>query len=146
MLSSVPEGAGLAVEFRHPVWFKDHCLRREAWDLLEAHGASTVITDVAGRRDVLHTSLSTPRVMIRFVGNELHPSDYTRVDEWVARLREWIEAGLEEVYFFLHHPGYENIPEISSYFAKKMNEACGLALPDCLAAETEPKGTQMGLL
>jgi len=35
---------------------------------------------VAGRRDVCHATLTAPELMLRFVGNGLHPTDLTRVD------------------------------------------------------------------
>ncbi len=39
-------------------------------------GMGLIITDTAGRRDVVHMHLPVPRALIRFVGNSLHPTDY----------------------------------------------------------------------
>lgn len=112
----------LAVEFRHPLWFKDDQLEKVA-RLLESYHVGTVITDVAGRRDVLHSRLTTPVCVIRFVGNSLHPSDYSRVDSWVERLSQWAGEGLQAVYFFAHEPDNVLAPDLAIYFIEKLNQA-----------------------
>lgn len=114
-LAKWPGELPLALEFRHEAWFDNSDTANALFELLEAHGASAVITDVAGRRDVLHMGLSAPFAFIRFVGNDLHPSDYKRIDEWIARLGYWQGRGLQEVWFFPHEP--ENIlaPDLSVY-------------------------------
>lgn len=128
LLKVKPPEIQLAVEFRHPAWFEKNSLRQRAFDLLSGHQVATVITDVAGRRDVLHASLPTAKTMIRFVGNELHPSDYTRITAWVERIKNWQSAGIHEIYFFIHHPTSIHVPELSYYFIEKLNYACGLGL------------------
>jgi len=94
--------ARFAVELRHPAWFSSAAARDEVFAAFAEHGVTTILTDVAGRRDVLHMRLTTPDVMIRFVGNEPHPSDFTRLDDWIARLNGWLDRGLDTAYFFLH--------------------------------------------
>jgi uncharacterized protein YecE (DUF72 family) len=69
--------------------------------------------------------LTIPKTFIRFVGNNLHPSDYTRLDEWVKRIKSWIGKGLQEVYFFMHHTEERNSPELCDYFIEQMNNYCG---------------------
>ena len=44
-------------------------------------------------------ALTTPKTFIRFVGAN-HPTDYIRIDQWVARLQLWKKQGIEEVNFF----------------------------------------------
>lgn len=105
-----PQDVPLAVELRHRGWFKDHSLLDEAINALYRAGVATVITDTPGRRDVLHLSLTQPRLMIRFQGNELHPTDKERLDTWAKRLQSWSQHGLEEIYFFAHQPEDYNIP------------------------------------
>ena len=101
-LRNFPKNVPLALEIRHEEWFSNPHYFDKLFHLLENNLVSTVITDVAGRRDVLHQRLTTGSVVIRFVGNNLHPTDFTRLDEWVLRLKKWFEAGLHEVYFFTH--------------------------------------------
>jgi uncharacterized protein YecE (DUF72 family) len=89
---------------------------------MEQYGISTVITDVAGRRDVLHQRLTTSIAMIRFVGNGLHPTDYSRVDDWIDRCLQWLDAGLQTLYFFVHEPDNKFSPELVKYFIQHLNE------------------------
>ncbi len=111
----------LAIEVRHESWFYNTDNFNRLFDLLEEHQISTVITDVAGRRDVLHQRLTTDTVMIRFVGNELHSTDFERIDEWVKRLKDWFENGLKQVYFFPHEPDNLLAPELVDYLVTKIN-------------------------
>jgi uncharacterized protein YecE (DUF72 family) len=128
LLGEVPEPRKLAVEFRHPSWFKGRAIRNEVFDFLQAKGISTVITDVSGRRDVLHSTLTTRKVLIRFAGNELHPSDYTRIDSWVERLGSWIDRGLEEVSFFIHQPTELEVPDLAKILTDSLNQRCQLSI------------------
>ncbi|HKK76572.1 MAG TPA: DUF72 domain-containing protein [Saprospiraceae bacterium] len=114
-LNMWPPSIPLAVEVRHETWFAE-AQRTEDWlQVLRDSGKTAVITDVSGRRDVLHMGLSNLTTMIRFVGNGLHPSDYSRIDEWLNRLSQWIDQGLREVYFFPHEPDNILAPELASY-------------------------------
>lgn len=112
----------LAIEFRHPGWFVNQTLSPEIMDLLEGRRISTVITDVAGRRDVAHTSLSGTTAMIRLVGNQLNPSDYTRSDAWLERIRLWIDHGLETLYVFPHQPSDRMASDLGDYLINTLNE------------------------
>jgi uncharacterized protein YecE (DUF72 family) len=126
-----PRQVPLAVEFRHPDWFGPDDRARVGFELLEALGVSVVLTDVAGRRDVLHQRLTTPVAFIRFVGNSLHPSDYTRLDDWVARLQGWVAGGLQRLFFFLHQPDISHTPVLAQYLTEKLNQTLGLELRPC---------------
>ncbi|MEY3368558.1 MAG: hypothetical protein RI973_1713 [Bacteroidota bacterium] len=105
----------LALEVRHEHWFSDAGYRKQLFGLLAHYGASTVITDVAGRRDVCHMHLTTGEVLIRFVGNDLHPSDYSRLEDWAARLKHWFEQGLQAAYFFTHEPDNLLAPDLAAH-------------------------------
>jgi uncharacterized protein YecE (DUF72 family) len=70
-----PDEQRLHWELRHPDWFGEgNGIAERGFDALEAAGHGTVITDVAGRRDVLHMQLTTPVLMLRFVGNGSPPN------------------------------------------------------------------------
>jgi len=105
-----PRALPLAVELRHPQWFHEHALRDDVVDLLYRHRAATVITDTIGRRDALHTSLTQPRVLIRFLGNELAPGETERLASWISRIATWADHRLESIYFFAHQPHEPRIP------------------------------------
>ncbi|MEM6726845.1 MAG: DUF72 domain-containing protein [Bacteroidota bacterium] len=124
-----PNYLPIAVELRHESWFNhpDHLSRLT--EVLEQHQVGFVITDVAGRRDVLHMRLTAPFTMIRFVGNGLIPSDYERIDAWIDRLYDWYQNGLETCYFFPHEPDNLLAPDLSLYLAEKVAERFGIELP-----------------
>lgn len=132
----------LAIEVRHPAFFEASTRHDAYFDLLTRHEVATVITDVAGRRDVCHQRLSSGRVLIRFVGNGLHPSDYTRVDEWATRLKTWFSNGLQEAYFFTHEPDNLLAPELAAYCL----EAFGQAMPQMQLRGPKPVSGQQGTL
>src|SRR5699024_1882470 len=69
-----PEGLPLAVEFRHPDWFDDEVVADELYALFEENNITNLITDTAGRRDLLHMRLTNNEAFVRFVGAN-HPTD-----------------------------------------------------------------------
>ncbi|MEN0060425.1 MAG: DUF72 domain-containing protein, partial [Bdellovibrio sp.] len=81
-LEQWPSDFELSLEFRHPSWFQAGALLPALEKYLQSKKFGTVITDVAGRRDVLHTSVTSSFAMLRFIGNDLHPSDFTRASDW----------------------------------------------------------------
>jgi len=97
-------------------------------DVLKELNMGSVITDTAGRRDCCHMNLSINKAFIRYVGNSLHPTDYTRCDEWVSRIKHWLSKGLEELYFFMHMHDEALSPELTVYLVDKLNNECGLSL------------------
>ncbi len=117
----------LAVEVRNESWFAHSQNFNRLAALLEKYGASTVITDVAGRRDVCHMRLTSPKVLVRFVGNNLHPSDFSRLDEWAARLEDWYSKGLSEAYFFTHEPDNLLAPDLAVYLFDKIKRNNSIA-------------------
>ncbi len=127
-LKSLPRDFDVAVEFRHPEWSVDSQVVNETYDLMKELGVSTVITDTAGRRDVMHMRLATSKAFIRFVGNSLHKSDYSRIDDWIDRIDSWIDSGLQTLYFFIHQHDELYSPELSYYMIKKLNKKCRLNL------------------
>jgi len=117
-----PSEFSLAVELRDAAWFEPG---QPAWmelcQFLREQGIGLVITDVSGRRDVLHMTLTVPEVFVRFNGYGLHPTDYSRTDSWIKRLRTWQQMGLQRAYFFQHQPHPPNSLDMITYMAKKWN-------------------------
>lgn len=116
-----PKGYELALEVRNTQWFDDTVVANEMFEMLRENGIGTVITDTAGRRDVLHMKLTNGTAFIRYVGNSLHPSDYQRIDDWVAKMGEWIAQGIHTIYFFMHQHEEFYSPELCHYLIEKMN-------------------------
>jgi uncharacterized protein YecE (DUF72 family) len=138
-LKSLPAGSQFFLEVRHPDWYRDEAGFAELLSTLSALGMGIVITDTAGRRDCCHMHLSIPKTFIRFVGNSLHPTDYTRCDDWVKRIKYWLEAGMQELYFFMHMHDEAYSPELTHYLAKKLNSVCKLDLPVPVLLSEEKK-------
>ncbi|MES2372259.1 MAG: DUF72 domain-containing protein [Bacteroidota bacterium] len=127
-LKSLPTDMQFFLEVRHPDWFAKEDLRNELFEFLRSINMGIVITDTAGRRDCAHMHLTVPKAFIRYVGNSLHKTDYTRVDDWINRMKYWLEKGIEELYFFMHMHDEAYSPELTVYMVDKLNKACGLDL------------------
>lgn len=127
-LESLPKDLQFFLEVRHPDWFTDKALNKELFDTLKSLNIGAVITDTAGRRDCAHMNLTLPKTFIRYVGNSLHTTDYTRIDVWVKRMKYWLDNGLQELYFFMHMHNEATSPELTVYLVDKLNQACGLKL------------------
>ena len=97
---SLPKELQFFLEVRHPAWFSKAKEREDLFGFLSENNIGAVITDTAGRRDCAHMQLTVPKAFIRYVGNSLHPTDYTRSDIWVQRMKYWLGHGLQELYFF----------------------------------------------
>lgn len=140
-LNQLPNKLKIAVEFRNEDWFKNESIWQETLAMLNEMGHATVITDVAGRRDVVHQSLSVSKAFIRWIGNE-HSSDCQRIDEWVQRIKGWLEEGLQELWLFVHIKENINSPEMATYWIQQLNDQCELKIE---APKFQPKVEQMSL-
>ena len=105
-------------------WNTDFYDNEEFYDLLKERGIALCITDSSGRRDVVHSILTTNKVFVRFVGNKLHSSDYQRIDQWVDKIIKWIDSGIEQVYFFMHQPApYKYMSgNLAAYMINEINK------------------------
>ncbi|HEY6979208.1 MAG TPA: DUF72 domain-containing protein [Chitinophagaceae bacterium] len=127
-LKSLPKDLQFFVEVRHPDWFAKDAIKNEFFTTLSSLNIGAVITDTSGRRDCAHMHLTVQKAFIRYVGNSLHPTDYTRTDEWVERMKFWLDNGLKELYFFMHMHDEAYSPELTVYLVDKLNAACNLNL------------------
>jgi uncharacterized protein YecE (DUF72 family) len=127
-LATLPKDLQFFVEVRHPLWFSDEKIRMELLKTLQKLKVGVIITDTAGRRDCAHMDLTIPKTFIRFVGNSLHPTDYTRIDDWVNRIHYWLQQGMKEVYFFMHMHDEAYSPELTVYMVDKIKAVCGIDL------------------
>ena len=122
-----PKDIPLAIELRNTEWFNDAEIANQVYSLFENHGVSNIITDTAGRRDLLHMRLTSPSVFVRYVGAN-HESDYARLDTWMGRIKKWVDTGMENLYFFVHQNLEKESPVLSDYIIQKMNAELGLNL------------------
>jgi uncharacterized protein YecE (DUF72 family) len=128
-LKGLPSDLQFFVEVRHEEWFRNPRAFGELLSALQSLDMGIVITDTAGRRDCCHMHLTIPKTFIRFVGNSLHKTDFTRCDDWVHRIRHWLDEGIRELYFFMHMHDEAYSPELTVYLVQKLNKTCNLNLP-----------------
>ncbi|MFI0429122.1 DUF72 domain-containing protein [Mariniflexile sp. HMF6888] len=136
-----PKEIPLAMEFRHTNWYNDASIASELYQLLETNNISNIIVDSAGRRDIMHMRLTNATAFVRYVGAN-HASDYNRLDDWIARLKDWKQQGVKEIDFFIHQNIEKESPLLSAYFIKKLNKALGYHL----VVPNENTNTQQTLL
>jgi uncharacterized protein YecE (DUF72 family) len=140
-VASWPKEIPLAVECRHTDWFTDESISKDFYQLLEQYHITNVLVDTAGRRDMVHMRLTSDEAFIRYVGAN-HATDYSRLDDWVIRLQEWVAHGLKNIHFFIHQNLEKESPLLAAYFIKKLNTALGTQL----RIPNETKDSQMSLL
>ncbi len=126
-LEKLPIDLKVFVELRHEDWFSDHRERTRLFEMLARLKKGAAITDASGRRDCVHMELSIPEIFIRFVGNgqEFKDSDFSRIDEWVVRIKQWLGQGLEKIYFFLHQHDEKDTPILANYTIQQFNKHLG---------------------
>ncbi len=137
-LETLPRDMVFFVEERWPGFFADKKLQSRYYVKLRELGIGAVITDTAGRRDVLHMRLTIPKTFIRFVGNSLHSTDYIRIDQWAKRIKHWLDSGIEEIYFFMHMHNEAKSPELTKYVVERFNKVCSLNLPEVVFEKRKP--------
>lgn len=127
-LKAWPKNIPLAVEFRHTDRYNNPVIADQLYLLLEKHRVMNIITDTAGRRDLLQMRLTTPSAFVRYVGANDPKSDRSRLDAWVKRLKTWVELGIEDIRFFVHQNHELESPLLAAEFIKKLNKALGTKL------------------
>ena len=119
-----PREVPLGIELRNTDWFTDEEVFNTVCELFETNGITNILVDTAGRRDMLHMRMTTPKVFIRYVGANAE-SDYQRLEDWLERLTEWKEQGMQELNFFVHQNVEKASPLLSAYFIEKLNAKWG---------------------
>jgi uncharacterized protein YecE (DUF72 family) len=126
-LKEFPITIPLAIELRNEEWYADKVISDRLHELLVKYHKAFIIVDTAGRRDLLHMRLSSAKAFIRYVGAN-HETDYSRLDDWIRRIKLWEKEGLQELYFFIHQNIELESPLLSGYFIEKLNKEFKLNL------------------
>ena len=122
----LPDEASIAVELRNTGWFTDKVVSDELFEMMREYNKCMVITDTAGKRKCIHQRLTSNIAFIRFNGYGLHPTDFTRMDDWVDRIEDWVKGGLETIYFFAHQDDESDTPATCAYFINAINQRLGI--------------------
>ena len=134
----------LALELRHPAWFSDTTTRRRLFAHLAERRIGLVITDTAGRRDLVHMGVSAEFTLIRFKGQGFGPLDVARADDWVTRLASWSARGLKRAYFIAHER--TDHEREGAPIARRIGEGLRARGIPVARAMTLPVDPQLGLL
>ncbi len=120
-ISSMPQEVKLAIEIRNLEILNNS----EFHSFLREEGHSLVITDAPGRRDVIHQTITNDTLFVRFAGGTLHPSDFTRIDEWCELTIDLMNKGLNTAYFYMHQPAPNKYmsANLASYMIPKFKKA-----------------------
>lgn len=131
-IKGLPTDQKFMIELRQQDWFSDPFHRKTVFDIFSKYNIGTVITDSPGRRDCLHMELTTPEAYIRFNGidNEHSTIDYLRIDDWVDRIKIWLDLGLEKVYFIISQKADVDTPRLAEYAIHRFNEKLGANIPE----------------
>ncbi len=121
-----PKGVPLAIEVRNEDWFKGEVFDAY-YQILKNNDITNIIVDAAARRDMLHMRLSNNAAFVRYVGAN-HTSDYTRLEDWVERIKSWRSQGLQKLYFFIHQNVEKESPLLAEHFIKMLNNELNLSL------------------
>lgn len=122
-LGYLPKEQSFAVEIRNPIF--NYSL--ELCEVLNKHNIANVITDTAGRRDVVHTSVSNKTAYVRFVGNGIQNSDNHRIDLWIEQIKKWVSCGVTQFYFLFHQPNENR--SLSGYSVQHMTKKINQNFP-----------------
>jgi hypothetical protein len=71
--------------------------------------------------------LTSPDVFMRYVGAN-HSTDYTRLDDWVNRIKQWRKEGMRSLHFFVHQNIEIESPLLAAYFINQLNRELDLDL------------------
>lgn len=127
VVEAFPKAIPLAVEVRNQEWYSDPKAMKDFQELLAAHNMANILVDTAGRRDMMHMALTSTKAFVRYVGAN-HPSDYTRLEAWVERIKLWKKLGLEELYFFVHQNVELESPLLAAHFVALLNKSLGMKM------------------
>lgn len=138
-LDLLPREHDYAVELRHRDFFARPPVAGLADELLAERGCDRVMMDTRALRAgnpnhpevlaALHKKPDLPlraepigrRPMVRWVGHPDAEANEPYLDEWANRVAEWIDAGLEPV-FFVHTASNHRTPEVARDFHARVAE------------------------
>lgn len=124
-------GPQTAVELRHGGWFANTPTSSggaapaagrlpPAAGALGGTGATLCTTDTLGARDVVHSLLTAPRFVLRFVAAGEPGMDAARASQWADRINYWFTRGLEQAYVYVHLDDPVRALELVEVFRRRL--------------------------
>lgn len=121
-IEGLPKNLNFAVEFRHPGWFEENRWR-DVCQFAENQSIGVVITDTAGRRDVVHMCKTNSTLTIRFVAIENTFIDQQRIKNWIEKISIEFIQNTKDIYIFAHTLDNNNTPRLVDSFIEHLNNA-----------------------
>jgi uncharacterized protein YecE (DUF72 family) len=134
--------APLALEVRHPDWFRaphtdrltelltELAIARVLLDSRPIYNEPNPLTLDYERRKPklpLQSHLTAPFSLIRYISNPNQDANQPFLEEWVDRTAQWLQQGTK-IYFFVHCPIEARSPANTRYF-QQLLEQRGVAVP-----------------
>jgi uncharacterized protein YecE (DUF72 family) len=129
--------APLAVEVRHPDWFKEP-YASNLTVLLEKLGVGRVLLDsrpiYTGDDDPqlqserrkpklpLQLGVTAPFALIRFISHPNLSVNQPFMEEWVRQIQQWLQMGVR-IYFFVHCPIEVRSPSTARHFQQLLEQS-----------------------
>lgn len=127
----------LALEVRHPEWFREPFADRLT-GLMEELGVAKVLMDSRPvyrgpgnpmarserkKPDLpLQPVVTAPFSLVRFISHPVEEVNRTYLEEWVKYVTDWVRSGVK-VYFFVHCPDEARSPGHARLFQKLLEQA-----------------------
>ena len=152
--------ASLAVEVRHPNWFKEpHASHLNA--LLQELGVGRVLLDtrpaysesthydgqpVEPRKPKLPVQpvVTAPFSLVRFISHPEQEVNQPFMEEWVTWVDQWLRLG-KRIYFFMHCPIEKYSPGNARHFQQLLEDQ-GVPVPPLPWNSIDQSPTQLSLL
>lgn len=138
-VAALGPGLRVAVEVRHPGFFRDGRLLGPLLAWMARTDRIAVVTDTPGVRHVAHASLPTPSLYLRFRATEGHPVDEGRIEAWAERIAAWRARGLAEAWVFVHQHDAVGLLGRLERFHAALAPRLGVALPTGLLRAPPPR-------
>jgi uncharacterized protein YecE (DUF72 family) len=148
----------LALEVRHPDWFKEP-FAGALNDSLQQLGVARVLLDTRpiyeGPDDPrigperkkpklpLQPTVTASVSLVRFISHPDREFNQPYLEEWAKRVSHWLRQGTQ-VYFFVHCPLEAQSPGTARLF-QKMLEQCGASVPTLPWDAFTEESTQLSL-
>ena len=148
----------LAVEVRHPDWYKEPHASQLNQTLTQL-GIGRVLLDTRP----IYTSPDDPQAnsprkkpklpltpivtadfsLVRFISHPQQQYNESFLSEWLSHIDDWLNRG-KTIYFFVHCPLEENSPN-TAYYLQNLLEQRGIEVPELPKHESESNPIQLTL-